>query len=152
MRDCMLSEYWLLILYVVLAVQKVIIIILNASDAWSCLLVGYIPSVTRIAKELNIHLCHFYYQTAEDTQGIVKNITILSICAALYSSLLLQEAAWSSELTATDDRRNSWNSAVPLYFWTVPFNSSAIVPCCCLTKTTHIVNDIMTDCKSIHKV
>lgn len=34
---------------------KVIIIILNASSTGSCLLVDYIPSITSIAKGLNIH-------------------------------------------------------------------------------------------------
>lgn len=34
---------------------KVIIIILNASSTWSCLLVDYIPSIASIAKGLNIH-------------------------------------------------------------------------------------------------
>lgn len=54
----MFSECRLLIFYVVLAVQKVIIIILNASDLE---LAVCTPGIPRTAEELNIYLCHFYY-------------------------------------------------------------------------------------------
>lgn len=92
-------------------------------------------SITGIAKEFNIFLWHFYCCTTEDTRGTVKSITassVFNLCSFLYSTLLLQEAAWSSELTATEDRRNSWNPAEPLYFGSTPFNCSALVPYCYL--------------------
>lgn len=102
-------------------------------------LLVYTTSITRIAKELNIFLWHFYCCTTEGTWGTVKCITISSVfnlCSSLYSALLLQEAAWSSELTAAEDRRNSWNPAEPLCFGTTPFNCSAPAPYRYLARST----------------